>query len=39
MDHREKNRPNNAMLPTPVAVTVPAHAGTAPSTSVADLGR
>ncbi len=31
--------PNNAMEQTPVNVTVPAGAGTAPFTSVAHLGR
>ena len=35
----EKDEPNNAMEPTPVNVTVPAGAGTAPFTSVAHLGR
>ena len=33
----KKNEPNKAMEPTPVDVTVPADAGTAPSTSVAHL--
>ena len=34
-----KNEPNNAVEPTPVAVTPPANAGAAPSTSAAHLGR
>ena len=34
-----ENEPNNAMEPTPVNVTVPADAGTAPLTSVAHLRR
>ena len=34
-----KTEPNNAMVPTPVNVTVPANAGPAPFTSVAHLWR
>jgi hypothetical protein len=36
---KKKNKPNKAMVPTPVNVTVPAYAGPAPFTSVAHLGR
>jgi hypothetical protein len=39
MKLREPIRPNHAMEPTPVAVTVLAYARTAPSTSVAHLER
>ncbi len=39
MKHLAKIRPNHAMEPTPVNVTVPAYARTAPFTSVAHLGR
>jgi hypothetical protein len=35
----EKDEPNNAMEPTPVAVTIPAAQEVAPSTSVAHLER
>jgi hypothetical protein len=34
-----KNEPNHALEPTPVNVTVPADAGTAPFTFMAHLGR
>jgi hypothetical protein len=35
----EKSEPNNAMEPTPVAVTISAAQKVAPATSVAHLGR
>ncbi len=40
-EHPSKNEtePNNAMEPTPIAVTIPAAQEVAPSTSVAHLGR